>query len=274
MTHPPTDAATSVVIIDAFTAAPFHGNPAAVCLLPSGVERTEAWMQAMAMELNLPATAFLRARDAGDGFDLRWFTVKKELELCGHATLASTHFVWESGRLKPRETARYYTRGGLLSATHDGEWIELDFPAKVVREVAAPADLAAVLGGLSASYVGMNQMDLLVELASEEAVRGLKPDLARLATLDVRGMIVTARGVGEFNFVSRFFAPSQGIPEDSVTGSAHCALAPYWAEKLGKISMLAYQASARGGVLRLTVDGDRVRIGGQAVTVWRGELAI
>jgi PhzF family phenazine biosynthesis protein len=269
-------ASAAIALIDAFSPTPFRGNPAAVCLLPSSAAQppTASWMQALAVELNQPATAFLRSRADGDGFDLRWFSVRNELELCGHATLASTHYLWESGLMHPGETARFHTRAGSLTAKHDGEWIELNFPGKCAREIPAPAALGAVLGLMDVNYVGQNQMDLVVELASEDALRNLTPDLAALAAMDVRGAIVTAKGTGEFDFVSRCFFPRMGIPEDFVTGSAHCALAPYWAEKLGKKTLLAYQASTRGGVLRLEVDGDRVRIGGQAVTVSRGTLEV
>ena len=259
--------------IDAFAEAPFQGNPAGVCLLPAGVERSSAWMQKMASELNLPATAFLQPWREGDGFHLRWFTVKNELELCGHGTLASTHFLWERGFLLTGEMAHYDTRAGGLSAVHDGTSVQLDFPAKDVEAVETPDALQVAIGENEMLFVGRNKTDLLIELATEEAVRELQPNLDRLSTIDVRGAIVTARATGEYDFVSRCFFPRSGMPEDAVTGSAHCALAPYWAKKLGKRSLLAYQASARGGVLRLQVVNDRVLIRGSAVTVWSGALS-
>ena len=257
-----------IVQVDAFTDTPFRGNPAAVCVLPD--ERDAAWMQAVALEMNLSETAFLLRRQ--DGFGLRWFTPAVEVDLCGHATLASAHVLWEDGHL-PRETqARFHTRSGLLTADRRGEWIEMDFPAKREEPASAPPGLTQALG-VAPKYVGRNQFDYLVEVDSEETVRSLKPDHTALTKLPVRGVIVTGRAAThEFDFVSRFFAPGAGIPEDPVTGSAHCALGPFWAARLGKKELVAYQASARGGVIRVRVNGDRVILGGQAVTVLRGEL--
>ena len=252
--------------VDAFTAEPFRGNPAAVCVLPAA--REGAWMQAVAREMNLAETAFL-VRENG-AFGLRWFTPTVEVDLCGHATLGSAHVLWQDGHLKAGEQARFHTRSGLLTADRDGEWITMDFPAKCAEEVPAPDGLLESLG-TQAVYVGRNQFDYLVEVENETAVRALQPDLSRLAKFSGRGVIVTSKGEG-YDFVSRFFAPAAGIDEDPVTGSAHCSLAPYWAPKLGKLEMLAYQASARGGVVRVRVAGDRVILGGQAVTVLIGEL--
>jgi PhzF family phenazine biosynthesis protein len=256
--------------VDAFTDHPFAGNPAAVCLLDSPGDAR--WMQDVAREMNLSETAFLHP--AGDGFNLRWFTPAIEVELCGHATLASAHVLWESGRLDPASTARFHTLSGLLTADAQGDWIELDFPANPVEEVSPPEGLIEALGG-EPRFIGKSRFDYLVELPSEEAVRSTVPDHSRLRTLPVRGVIVTARGDagGPYDFVSRFFAPGSGVDEDPVTGSAHCTLGPYWAGKLGKQDFLAYQASARGGVVRVRVTGDRVKLGGQAVTVLRGRLA-
>jgi PhzF family phenazine biosynthesis protein len=262
-----------IVVVDAFTAEPFKGNPAAVCLLADHAPpRTDAWMQSLAAEMNLSETAFLLPQKDGDGFNLRWFTPSREVDLCGHATLASAHFLWESGILETGETARFHTRSGLLTATRTADWIELDFPTGTPREVETPAALQAALGENTFLHVAQNRMDLLVEIPSEADVRALQPNMERLASIDVRGVIVTARSSTEYDFVSRCFYPRVGVPEDPVTGSAHTALAPYWAQKLGKQKMLAYQASARGGELRLELEGDRVRISGQAVTVWRGTL--
>ena len=258
--------------VDAFADRPFAGNPAAICLLDQPGDAR--WMQDVAGEMNLSETAFLLP--AGDGFNLRWFTPAIEVELCGHATLASAHVLWETGRLDPASTARFHTLSGLLTAERKGEWIELDFPANPVEEVSPPEGLIEALGGepIEPRFIGKSRFDYLVELTSEEAVRSAVPDHTRLRTLPVRGVIVTARGDagGPYDFVSRFFAPGSGVDEDPVTGSAHCTLAPYWADRLGKTEFLAYQASARGGVVRVRLDGDRVKLGGQAVTVLRGRL--
>lgn len=255
-----------IVQVDAFTDRPFSGNPAAVCVLPEW--RDERWMQSVAREMNLSETAFL-VRE-GEAYRLRWFTPSVEVDLCGHATVASAHVLWENGDLQPGEQARFQTRSGLLTADRREEWIELDFPAKLAEPAQAPPLLAEALG-VSPRFVGRNQFDYLVEVESEEILRAMSPDHGRLRTLPVRGVICTCPG-REFDFVSRFFAPGSGVDEDPVTGSAHCALGPYWAAKLGKMEFLAFQASARGGVLRVRVVGDRVKLGGQAVTVLRGEL--
>lgn len=258
----------TLVQVDAFTQEAFAGNPAAVCLLDG--PRADAWMQSVAAEMNLSETAFLLRQK--DGFSLRWFTPKVEVELCGHATLASAHALWELGELAPGHPARFHTRSGLLTAERRGDWIEMDFPAEREQPAAAPAGLARALGA-TPGYAGKNRFDYLVELDSEEAVRQLRPDFARLETITTRGVIVTSRAAtSPYDFVSRFFAPQSGIAEDPVTGSAHCCLGPYWQKKLGKDEMLAYQASARGGVVRVRVEGERVKLGGQAVTVLRGEL--
>jgi PhzF family phenazine biosynthesis protein len=254
--------------VDAFTAEPFAGNPAAVCLLPAA--RDEKWMQRVAREMNLSETAFL-VRQA-DGFDLRWFTPAVEVDLCGHATLASAHVLWEEGHLDPAAQARFHTRSGLLTADRRGDWIELDFPATAAEPAEAPPYFAGALG-VTPRFIGRSRFDYLVEVGSEAEVRALAPDLSALRRLQVRGVIVTSRAdSGDFDFVSRFFAPGAGVDEDPVTGSAHCTLGPYWRGRLGKDELLAYQASARGGVVRVSVRGDRVGLGGQAVTVLRGEL--
>lgn len=255
--------------IDAFTSEPFRGNPAAVCFLDR--ERDDEWMGNVAAEMNLSETAFLLPH--GSDWSLRWFTPAVEVELCGHATLASAHALWEEERLLANETARFHTKSGLLTAERSGDWIELDFPAKKEEEIAPPAGLLDALGVGDARYVGRNQFDYLVELPSEEEVRGLRPDFAVLRQLPIRGVIVTSRAsTGDFDFVSRFFAPGVGVAEDPVTGSAHCCLAPFWAERLGKNELQAWQASARGGALRVRVVGNRVKLAGHAVTVLRGEL--
>jgi len=254
--------------VDAFTDTPFAGNPAAVCLLPA--PRDEGWMQKVAREMNLSETAFLVPQ--ADGYALRWFTPAVEVALCGHATLASAHVLWEDGHLPPGRQARFHTESGLLTGDRAGEWIELDFPAKREEPAPAPAGLAEALGA-APKYIGRNQFDYLVEVDGEATVRGLKPDQGALAALPVRGVIVTARADSPgYDFVSRFFAPGSGVPEDPVTGSAHCALGPFWQSRLGKRELVAYQASPRGGVVRVRVAGERVMLGGKAVTVLRGEL--
>jgi len=257
--------------IDAFTDQPFRGNPAAVCLLDR--ERDTAWMQSVGAEMNLSETAFLLPRN--DGWSLRWFTPAVEVDLCGHATLASAHALWEEKLLALGDTARFHTRSGVLLAKKQGDWIELDFPATREQKSEAPPALLESLGIKSARYVGRNKFDYVVEVASEEEVRKVKPDHAKLRTLPVRGVIVTSLASnGRYDFVSRFFAPGSGVDEDPVTGSAHCCLAPFWSDRLGKNEFVAYQASARGGELRVRLDGDRVKLGGRAVTVLRGDLAV
>jgi PhzF family phenazine biosynthesis protein len=256
--------------VDTFTSEAFAGNPAGVCVLEE--ERDAAWMQKVAAEMNLAETAFLRPGQ--DGFGLRWFTPAVEVDLCGHATLAAAHVLWESGRLAPGETARFQTKSGLLTAERRGDWIELDFPATPEESAAAPPGLAEALGA-SPSYVGRSRFDYLVELPSEDDVARLRPDFGRLATIPARGVIATARSADPgFDFVSRFFAPAVGINEDPVTGSSHCCLGPFWARRLGKKDLLARQISARGGVLKVHPEGDRVRLAGRAVTVLRCELLV
>lgn len=256
--------------VDAFTNHPFAGNPAGVCLLAGPAE--VGWMQNVAREMNLSETAFLVPWE--DGYHLRWFTPAAEVDLCGHATLASAHVLWESGALAAGAQARFHTRSGLLTAVHCGDWIELDFPAKREAPAQPPADLLPALG-VEAVYIGRNEFDYLVEVEAEVAVRSLAPDFTRLGRLPVRGVIVTSRSASpEFDFVSRFFAPAVGVNEDPVTGSAHTCLGPFWGARLGKDDLKACQVSARGGVLRVGVRGERVLLGGQAVTVLKAELLV
>jgi PhzF family phenazine biosynthesis protein len=256
--------------IDAFTSEPFKGNPAAVCFM-DGV-RDDRWMASVAAEMNLAETAFLNPRD--DGWSLRWFTPAVEVDLCGHATLASAHAIW-SEKISGEAVLRFHTKSGVLTATRDGDFIELDFPAKREEQIEAPAGLLDALGVNHATYIGRNQFDYIVELPSENNVRALRPDQAVLRQLPVRGVIVTSRAdEGEYDFVSRFFAPAVGVDEDPVTGSAHCCLTPYWAQRLGKNEMNGWQASHRGGAVRVRLDSDRVKLGGKAVTVFRGELLV
>ena len=255
--------------VDAFADRPFSGNPAGVCILERAAP--ERWMQAVAAEMNVAETAFLVRRDDGT-FDLRWFTPSIEVDLCGHATLASAHVLWEERVLPAGERARFHTKSGLLTAWREADTIRMDFPAEPVAAAEAPASLVEALG-VPFTFAGRNRMDWLVEVADEAVVTAVRPDLRGLVTLGVRGVIVTARSASpERDFVSRFFAPGVGVDEDPVTGSAHCALAPYWAEKFGKPALAGYQASARGGTVECTVIGDRVVLGGRAVTVLRAKL--
>ena len=237
----------AIVTVDAFTDRPFAGNPAAVCVLERPA--AESWMQDVAREMNLSETAFV-ARRADDDWDLRWFSPTVEVDICGHATLASAHVLWQDGRVGKGDAIRFHTRSGVLGAEPDGDWIELDFPA-------APAD------------------DPLVEVrevSSEEELRALEPDMAELGALEARVVYYTAPGSDGCDYADRVFGPRIGIPEDPATGSAHCTLAPLWAARLGKDVLMARQVSARGGVFRLRVVGDRVKIAGQAVTVLRAQL--
>jgi PhzF family phenazine biosynthesis protein len=254
--------------VDAFTDKPFRGNPAAVCILAE--PRDAAWMQDVAREMNLSETAFLSKRE--DGFSLRWFTPAVEVKLCGHATLASAHILWEVGLLAPEEQVCFHTLSGLLTAKRRGGAIELNFPSLPPEPASAPEGVADALGAVP-QYVGHNGHDYLLELASEGVVRGLAPNFGQLKALSTRGIMVTSAADSKgYDFVSRFFAPGVGINEDPVTGSAHCCLGPFWSQRLGKQEMVAYQASARGGTVRVRVAGDRVYLGGHAVTVMRGEL--
>ncbi|BBH19361.1 isomerase [Paenibacillus baekrokdamisoli] len=262
-----------IAIIDAFASGPFKGNPAAVCLLEH--EPNELWMQQVAEEMNLSETAFLLAREDGSYY-LRWFTPTTEVDLCGHATLASAHFLWTNGHIHETERIEFHTHSGLLTAKRaESGAITLNFPAEPVEQTAAPDELLHGLG-LIPRFVGRNRMDFLVEVDSERTVRTLKPDFSLLAQVPSRGIIVTSRCATGSNtaidFVSRAFFPASGVNEDPVTGSAHCALAPYWQRRLRKNELLAYQASSRGGELILRVEGDRVFMTGNAVTVLIGNF--
>jgi PhzF family phenazine biosynthesis protein len=258
-------------VVDAFTDQPFSGNPAGVCLLDQ--PRPDSWMQALAAEMKHSETAFLLPE--GAGYRLRWFTPLNEVALCGHATLASAHVLFETGRLGLQEEARFFSRAGLLTACWMDGWIELNFPARVYSPAEPPDGLLDALGGRPARFVGRNEARYLVELAEGEDLRGLAPDFPALKTVEARAVIVTARSSDpRYDFVSRFFAPQIGIDEDPVTGSAHCALGPYWSGRLGKASFSAYQASPRGGTLRVRVEGERVILAGQAVTIFSAQLPV
>jgi PhzF family phenazine biosynthesis protein len=252
-----------IVRVAAFTDTPARGNPAAVCFLPG--PRPDAHLLTIARELNLPATVFVRTD--GAGWHLRWFAPSVELELCGHGTLAAAHVLWERGRAPAERPLAFATRAGVLTAEYHTGLIELDFPAEPASTAPAPAGLGPALGA-PALRAARNRLDWLVELDTATAVRDLAPDLARLRDVPTRGVIVTARADGpEADFVSRFFAPRVGIDEDAVTGSAHCCLGPYWAPRLGKDTLVGHQLSARGGTVRVRLVGERVRLGGRAVTM-------
>lgn len=255
--------------VDSFTEKVFKGNPAGVCILTSVAD--EVWMQNVAREMNLSETAFLYKTD--DSYNLRWFTPAIEVEMCGHATLASAHILWSEGYEDRDAELNFNTLSGVLRAMKVDAWIELDFPARPEAPVSAPQGLLEALG-IEAVYVGKNKFDYLVEVSSEDEVRGLSPDFRMLREFNVRGVIVTSKAMksADHDFVSRFFALGAGIDEDPVTGSAHCCLAPYWSAKLGKKQMVGYQVSKRGGMVKVKVAGDRVILGGKAVTVFKGEL--
>lgn len=259
--------AVHITQVDAFTSEPYRGNPAGVCILDEPAEAD--WMQDVAREMNLSETAFLWSHEGE--YDLRWFTPITEVELCGHATLASAHVLWERELIGPDEAAAFHTLSGRLSARRDGDWIRMDFPAEPDEEAEAPSELVEALG-VTPAYVGKNRFDYLVELDSEQQVRDIEPDIGLLREVAARGVIVTAPASGDFDFVSRFFAPRSGVDEDPVTGSAHCCLGPFWQKRLGRSELTAFQASPRGGIVQVAVRDDRVLLGGQAVTVMDGEL--
>jgi PhzF family phenazine biosynthesis protein len=258
-------------LVDAFTDRAFSGNPAGVCCLGSGWP-AESWMQSVAAEMNQAETAFVWRRSDGV-FPLRWFTPAMEVDLCGHATLASAHVLWSNGTARPDEVIRFETKSGVLSASRQGDEIELDFPVKPATATEAPPGLLEALGVSRPLSVGRNQFDYLVEVESESALRSISPDFRALRAVKCRGVIVTARPEGgPADFVSRFFAPAAGVDEDPVTGSAHCCLADYWGRKLGQTALTGYQASRRGGTVRVRLAGERVVLGGRAVSVLKGEL--
>lgn len=255
--------------VDAFTNVPFAGNPAAVCVLSEPAD--DAWMQKIAREMNLSETAFLVERL--DGFSLRWFTPTTEVDLCGHATLASAHVLWTEGYLSFDQEVQFHTRSGVLTANREADWVVMNFPADRSRDIKIRPELIKALNApICEVYEG--SVGYIVEVDSEEIVRNIQPNIEILKTLPAKGLIVTSAAANgtEYDFVSRFFAPALGILEDPVTGSAHCALAPFWRDRLNKTEFLAYQASARGGILKVRCEGDRVVLGGQAVTVMKSEV--
>ncbi len=257
-----------ITLVDAFADRPFSGNPAGVCILTE--PRDASWMQNIAMEMNAAETAFLHPEQ--DGYRLRWFSPLVEIDLCGHATLASAHILWEDGHLPKEETARFYTNSGLLTAVRNNNWIEMDFPAERETAIETPPGLSEALG-TELVYVGQNRFDILAEVTSEEMLRMLNPDLAFIAKLPCRGVMVTTRSDSpDYDFISRFFAPSAGITEDPATGSSHCCLGPYWSKKLNKSEMIGYQASRRSGLIKIKLNGERIILCGKAVTTLRCEL--
>jgi len=259
---------TTLHVIDAFSNRPFAGNPAAVCVMAIPADETR--MKLVAREMNLSETAFLHPIEGG--WSLRWFTPTVEVKLCGHATLASAFVLWETGVLAPEQPARFSTLSGWLTCRLTGDWIEMDFPALPVVEAEPPPALLEGLG-VAPVFVGNAGFKWLVEFASEADVRSVRPNFQRLAELPVQGIIVTARSDSpDFDFVSRYFAPASGVDEDPVTGSAHCALGSYWQTRLGKADFTAYQASARGGVVKVTMRGERALLRGQAVMMSKVEL--
>ncbi len=262
----------TILQVDAFTDYCFGGNPAAVCVLSTPA--SETWMRVVAAEMNLSETAFLYPVE--DGYQLRWFTPTAEVDLCGHATLASAHVLWSEGQLAADQMARFHTKSGLLTASQAAGWITLNFPVQPVKPVAPPPELLKSLRGLqpqSVAYGGSAEANYLVELPSEDYVRSLQPDFAMMRLLPAQGVIVTALSEDpSIDFVSRYFAPAVGIEEDPVTGSAHCSLVPFWEDKLGKSEFVARQVSQRGGQLKVKRAGDRILISGQAVTVMQGTL--
>ncbi len=261
---------TPLYQVDAFTDKPFAGNPAAVCLLDRDAD--EAWMQNVAMEMNLSETAFVVPRD--DGFDLRWFTPNIEVDLCGHATLAAAHILYEQHKLATDQPARFHTRSGQLIATRNDDIISLDFPAEIAEPCEPPPMLIDGLG-LTPTWVGQNRMDYLVEVASPDVLRQLKPDFPLIAELAARGLIVTAASDDpEFDFMSRYFAPAFGIDEDPATGSTHCCLGPYWQRQLNKTEFVARQVSKRGGTIHVSVHENRIHLAGHAVTTLTGQLTV
>ena len=261
--------------VDAFAARPFAGNPAAICLLES--PRDAEWMQQVAAEMNLSETAFVVPAGRPNEFHLRWFTPAVEVDLCGHATLGAAHTLIEQERVDPSRPILFQTRSGCLSCQRDGASIRMDFPATPPSGSVDPAtigNLEAALG-ITVDAVAKSKEDVFAVVDSEQTLRRVSPDFSRLAEIETRGVILTATSSAPgVDFVSRFFAPRCGINEDPVTGSAHCCLAPYWSERLGRSSLTGYQASPRGGVVHTRVVGDRVQLSGQAVTVMESRFLI
>lgn len=255
--------------VDAFAEAPFRGNPAGVCFLMG--HKPDTWMQRIAQEMNLSETAFFM--QAENGFHLRWFTPTTEVDLCGHATLATAHIVWQSDLVGADEDIRFQTRSGTLTAKRSGDWIELDFPAQAAHPAPLPEGLVAALGAKPITCL-RSKSDYLLPFASEAEVKAIRPDFRALAKVDARGIIVTAPADGAAtDFVSRFFGPAVGVDEDPVTGSAHCTLGPYWSKIMAKNLLTGYQASERGGIVEVEMLAEeRIALRGKAVTVFQGVI--
>ena len=249
-------------VVNAFAEGPASGNPAAVCVLEK--ELPDEVKQKIAFDAGCSDTAFLT--EGENGFALRWFTPTTEVDLCGHATLASAHVLWELGRVPTREEIRFSTKSGILTAANKGGLVEMDFPCREPREIEAPESLSAALSQ-KPLYVGRNESDHIALYESEEIVRNAAPKMRHVKELGSRGLIITAvSGSARYDFVSRFFAPNAGIDEDPVTGSAHCCLCPFWSRRLGKKDLTGYQASERGGMVRTRLLEDRVLLAGKAFT--------
>lgn len=253
--------------VDSFTNEIFKGNPAGVCIINK--MPSEEWMLYVAAEMNLSETAFVVKQE--DHFDLKWFTPTIEIDLCGHATLAAAHILWSEGYFEAHKEIYFHTKSGVLKVMKKGDWLQMDFPKLEYHLSEAPKELIEGLNVVPL-FVGKSKDNYLIEIDSEEIIKNLKPDFGKLALLDMHAVIVTSKASVPYDFVSRFFAPGIGINEDPVTGSAHCTLANYWRDVLGKNRFMAFQYSARGGELQLEINGERVMIMGQAVTVLRGEL--
>lgn len=252
--------------VDAFADEPFQGNPAGVCFMMG--HKPDSWMQQVAKEMNLSETAFFMQKK--NGYTLRWFTPETEVDLCGHATLATAHIIWETNLLGASETIRFETRSGILTASKEGPWIALDFPEDGPKEIPFDPKLALALGA-EPIWTGQSGLYLFAELENEGAVKALEPDLVALKQLGSGCIVVTSiADAPEYDFISRFFGPGLGIDEDPVTGSAHCCLAPYWVNKFERNALIGYQASDRGGIVKVELKGDRVLLKGKAVTVLQG----
>jgi predicted PhzF superfamily epimerase YddE/YHI9 len=257
-----------VVQVNAFTSEAFGGNPAAVCLLPREVP--DRWLQQVAREMNLSETAFVRVTPAG--LSLRWFTPLVEVDLCGHATLATAHACWSEGWFPADQPLEFQTRSGRLGCRRSGDRVELDFPATPAHPIEVPPGLFEALGG-AGDWVGQSLFDYAVHYPDPAVLRGLQPDFRRLGQFPVRGVVVTSPSdLPGVDFLSRFFAPAVGVDEDPVCGSAHCVLAPFWRARLGSEALVARQVSARQGELFLECRGERVQLAGRAVSIWRGQL--
>ncbi|QGQ45801.1 PhzF family phenazine biosynthesis protein [Metabacillus sediminilitoris] len=257
-------------ILNTFSDQAFRGNPAAVCLLSE--EKGSSWMQSIAKEMNLPVTAFIN--EFKSDYYLRWFTPSTEIPICGHGTLASSFFLWENGYVENEKVIAFQTKSGLLKAQFIDGWVQLEFPSNLEEKTIAPDLLISALG-VEPTYVGKNKLDYLVEVESEDTVKNLIPNIDLISQLPVRGVIVTSKSnSNEYDFVSRFFSPAQGIIEDYVNGSSHCCLGPYWKNKLHKTDFIAYQASERGGILKVKLLGDKVLLSGKAVTIFEGKLTV